>query len=73
MPVNFGHLESTKIQIHGTKKELSGLGGEWIDEEPLHKPSEETMEAAIGKCQSCSLLTLQLMVAAGLHSTANLP
>ena len=58
MPVNFRHLESTKIQIHGTKKELSSVGGEWIDEEPLHKPSEEKIEAAIGKCQSCSLLTL---------------
>lgn len=58
MPVNFRHLESTKIQIHGTKKELSRLGGEWIDEEPLHKPSEGKIEAAIGKCQSYSLLTL---------------
>lgn len=58
MPVNFGHLESTKIQIHGTRKELSSVGGEWIDEEPLHKPSEEKMEAAIDTCQSFSLLTL---------------
>lgn len=58
MPVNFGHLESTKIQIHGTKKELSSVGGEWIDKEPLHKPGEEMIEAARGVCQSCSLLTL---------------
>lgn len=58
MPVNFGHLESTKTQIHGTKKELSSVGGEWIDKEPLHMPSEETIEAARGVCQSCSLLTL---------------
>lgn len=58
MPVNFGHLESTKIEIHGTKKELSSVGGEWIDKEPLHEPSEEMIEAARGVCQSCSLLTL---------------
>ncbi len=58
MPLNFGHLESTKTQIHGTKKELSSVGGEWTDEEPLDKPSEEKIEAAIGKCQSCFLLTL---------------
>lgn len=58
MPVNFGHLESTKKQIHGTQKELSSVGGEWIDEEPLHKPTEEKIEAAIGKCQSFSLLTV---------------
>lgn len=47
MPINFEHLGSTKIQIHGTKKELSSIGGEWIDEEPLHKASEEKIEAAI--------------------------
>lgn len=58
MPVNFGHLESTKIQIHGPKKELSSIGGEWIDKEPLHRPSEEPIEAARGVRQSCSLLTL---------------
>lgn len=40
-----GHLESTKIQIHETKKELSRVGGEWTDRETLHKPSDETIAA----------------------------
>lgn len=47
MPVNFGHLESTKIQIHGTKKELSSVGGEWIDKEPLHKQLEVCVKAVL--------------------------
>lgn len=45
MPINSGHLESTKIQIHETKKELSSVGGEWSDGEPLHRPSDESIAA----------------------------
>lgn len=45
MPINFGHLESTKIQIHETKKELSRVGGEWTDREPLQRPSDKTIAA----------------------------
>lgn len=51
MSINFGHLESTKIQIHETKKELSSVGGEWIDRESLYTLSEVTIAAAFGVCQ----------------------
>lgn len=45
MRINFGHLESTKIQFCETKKVLSSVGGEWTDRGPLHRPSDETVAA----------------------------
>lgn len=46
MPINFGHLESAKTEIHGTKRELS---------EPLHRPSEGTIAAVFGVSKLLSL------------------
>lgn len=51
MPINIGHLESTKIRDHETKKELSSVGGEWTDRESLHTLSEVTIAAAFSVCQ----------------------
>lgn len=55
MPINFGHLESAKTEIHGTKRELSSLCGEWIDREPLRRLSEETIAAVFGVSKLLSL------------------
>lgn len=52
MPINFGHLESTKIQIHETQKELSSGGGEWI---------ESTSPQTLGREYSSSFCCVSMM------------